>query len=126
MANIEGGKFRGIPVLIQNFDNIAGTGCFQKETNFIGHDIGQALDEIGDAKLCRKKCIKEVGCNAWTYMKSSKKCQLKFTTDEVSTGNSDFISGPKFCKGIFKREHRIAVLKTSRLIFSIFDNLFES
>ena len=102
-ANIELKIFsKIINLLIQNFDNIAGSesGCFQKGTNFIGEDI-IALDEIGDAKMCRKKCIKEVGCNAWTYLISSKKCQLKYTTDVVCTGIPDFISGPKFCKGIF-------------------------
>ena len=75
-------------------------GCFRRGISFIGHNI-RDLDEISDAKICKKNCIKDVGCTAWTYVISTKKCQLKFTTDEVSTFNPDFISGPKFCKGIF-------------------------
>ena len=83
-----------------NLYNISGfdSGCFRRGFSFIGHNI-KDLDQIGDAKICRKKCVKDDRCSAWTYLISIKKCQLKFTTNLVSTFNLDFISGPKFCKG---------------------------
>ena len=75
-------------------------GCFEEETEYVGHDIPESVLQTENPMDCHSECVKDETCNAWTYIKNKKNCLLKYTKDEIQTGNANHVSGPKICKGI--------------------------
>ena len=71
--------------------------CFEEATDYWAHDIIGIVTETVQA--CQKACANEPACNVWTYVKSARKCHLKYAQGEVKTGNADLVSGPKECEG---------------------------
>ena len=70
--------------------------CFKEGVDYAGHNI--KWFQVKSADNCQSACVAEAGCNAWTFVKSTGRCYLKYTIEKIRYGNANLISGPKWCE----------------------------
>ena len=69
--------------------------CGEDNANIPGHNLAQP--KVADASACQKNCENNPKCKFYTFQKSKKICWLKTGRADVKWGNTDVVSGTKFC-----------------------------